>query len=174
MNVTQDGTGHKPSAPSPASRRPHTEPAFRGSIPPERSAPLQSGVGHGPERDRRRKESKTKKGTGNRQQATKRKRAEGQKKAGGHLLSRDGPSIIGAAELDFRVRNGNGYCLRAMATGMYDLPYGRGSRAGLAAGDSRLRTSVRERKPLQTSGRSVRLPDAFRGGSAIWPSLAAY
>ena len=110
------------------------------------------------------KKAKQKKGTGNGKQATKRKRAEGQKKAGGHLLSRDGPSIIGAAELDFRVRNGNGYCLRAMATGMYDLPYGRGSRAGLAAGDSRLRTSVRERKPLQTSGRSVRLPDAFRGG----------
>ena len=43
----------------------------------------------------------------------------GQKKAGGHLLSRDGPSIIGAAELDFRVRYGNGYGLRAMATGIY-------------------------------------------------------
>ncbi len=41
------------------------------------------------------------------------------KKAGGHLLSRDGPSIIGAAELDFRVRYGNGYGLRAMATGIY-------------------------------------------------------
>ena len=40
------------------------------------------------------------------------------KKAGSHLLSRDGPSIIGAGELDFRVRNGNGYFLPAMATGI--------------------------------------------------------
>ena len=43
----------------------------------------------------------------------------GKKKAGGYLLSRDGPSIIGAAELDFRVRYGNGYGLRAVATGKY-------------------------------------------------------
>ena len=43
------------------------------------------------------------------------------KKAGGHLLSRDAPSIIGAAELDFRVRYGNGYGLRAMAAGMYSI-----------------------------------------------------
>ena len=50
------------------------------------------------------------------------RRTRGKKKAGGHLLSRDGPSIIGAAELDFRVRYGNGYGLRAMATGTYGLP----------------------------------------------------
>ncbi len=40
------------------------------------------------------------------------------KKAGGYLLSRDGPSIIGTRELDFRVRDGNGYCLSVMATGI--------------------------------------------------------
>ena len=40
-----------------------------------------------------------------------------QKKAGSYLLSRE-CSIIGARELDFRVRNGNGYCLSAMATGI--------------------------------------------------------
>ena len=40
-----------------------------------------------------------------------------QKKAGSHLLS-PVRSIIGAGELDFRVRNGNGYCLPAMATGI--------------------------------------------------------
>ena len=48
-------------------------------------------------------------------------REKRQKKAGGHLLSRDAPSIIGAAELDFRVRYGNGYGLRAMAAGMYSI-----------------------------------------------------
>ena len=41
-----------------------------------------------------------------------------EKKAGGYLLSRDGPSIIGTRELDFRVRDGNGYCLSVMATGI--------------------------------------------------------
>ena len=40
-----------------------------------------------------------------------------QKKAGSHLLSRY-RSIIGAEVLDFRVRNGNGYCHLAMATGI--------------------------------------------------------
>ena len=39
------------------------------------------------------------------------------KKPGGYLLSRLIGSIIGARELDFRVRDGNGYCLSAMATG---------------------------------------------------------
>ena len=41
----------------------------------------------------------------------------GKKKPGGYLLSRLIGSIIGARELDFRVRDGNGYCLSAMATG---------------------------------------------------------
>ena len=40
-----------------------------------------------------------------------------EKKAGSHLLSRF-RSIIGAEVLDFRVRNGNGYCHLAMATGI--------------------------------------------------------
>ena len=40
------------------------------------------------------------------------------KKAGSYLLSRNESSIIGAGELDFRVRNGNGYFLSAMATGI--------------------------------------------------------
>ena len=40
------------------------------------------------------------------------------KKAGSYLLSRDEPSIIGVRELDFRVRNWNGYYLSTMATGI--------------------------------------------------------
>ena len=39
------------------------------------------------------------------------------KKPGSHLLSRLEGTIIGAGELDFRVRDGNGYCLSAMAAG---------------------------------------------------------
>ena len=39
------------------------------------------------------------------------------KEPGSYLLSRLISSIIGARELDFRVRNGNGYFLPAMATG---------------------------------------------------------
>ena len=39
------------------------------------------------------------------------------KGAGGDLLSRPGGSIIGAGELDFRVRHGNGYFLPAVAAG---------------------------------------------------------
>ena len=39
------------------------------------------------------------------------------KKPGSHLLSRHEGTIIGAGELDFRVRDGNGYCLSAMAAG---------------------------------------------------------
>ena len=46
------------------------------------------------------------------------KKPKGQKKAGSYLLSRGDPSIIGVRELDFRVRNGNGYCLSTMATGI--------------------------------------------------------
>ena len=38
------------------------------------------------------------------------------KKVGSYLLSRDEPSIIDVRELDFRVRNGNGYYLSTMAT----------------------------------------------------------
>ena len=40
-----------------------------------------------------------------------------QKKAGSYLLSRV-CSIISVRELDFRVRNGNGYYLSTMATGI--------------------------------------------------------
>ena len=40
------------------------------------------------------------------------------KKAGGFLLSRNESSIIDVRELDFRVRNGNGYYLSTMATGI--------------------------------------------------------
>ena len=40
-----------------------------------------------------------------------------QKKAGSFLLSRE-CSIIDVRELDFRVRNGNGYYLSTMATGI--------------------------------------------------------
>ena len=47
-----------------------------------------------------------------------------QKKAGSFLLSRKKSSIIGASELDFRVRNGNGYCLTAMATGIINSAKG--------------------------------------------------
>ena len=41
------------------------------------------------------------------------------KKAGSYLLSRNESSIIGVRELDFRVRNGNGYYLSTMATSIY-------------------------------------------------------
>ena len=40
------------------------------------------------------------------------------KKASSYLLSRNESSIIGVRELDFRVRNGNGYYLSTMATGI--------------------------------------------------------
>ena len=47
-----------------------------------------------------------------------------QKKAGSYLLSRNESSIIGVRELDFRVRNGNGYYLSTMATGiLYNAIY---------------------------------------------------
>ena len=38
------------------------------------------------------------------------------KKVGSYLLSRNESSIIDVRELDFRVRNGNGYYLSTMAT----------------------------------------------------------
>ena len=38
------------------------------------------------------------------------------KKSGSYLLSHHEGSIIGVRELDFRVRDGNGYCLSTMAT----------------------------------------------------------
>ena len=41
------------------------------------------------------------------------------KKASSYLLSRRKGSIIGVRELDFRVRNGNGYYLSTMATSIY-------------------------------------------------------
>ena len=58
-----------------------------------------------------------------------RKKNPPHKKSGGNICrkakkSRQPPTfaafttIIGAGELDFRVRDGNGYCLTAMATGM--------------------------------------------------------
>ena len=40
------------------------------------------------------------------------------KKASDFLLSRDEPNIIDVRELDFRVRNGNGYYLSTMVTGI--------------------------------------------------------
>ena len=49
------------------------------------------------------------------------------KKAGSFLLSRD-CSIIDVRELDFRVRNGNGYYLSTMATGIL-LPIFKGKDA---------------------------------------------
>ena len=44
-------------------------------------------------------------------------RQNNKKKPGSYLLSRRKGSIIGVRELDFRVRNGNGYYLSTMATG---------------------------------------------------------
>src|SRR5574344_104581 len=45
------------------------------------------------------------------------------------------PSIIGVRELDFRVRNGNGYCLSTMATGiLMPKPGATGFRRRVAAG----------------------------------------
>ena len=45
-----------------------------------------------------------------------RKKPRKYKKPGSVLLSHCCSSIIGAGELDFRVRDGNGYCLSAVAT----------------------------------------------------------
>ena len=42
-----------------------------------------------------------------------------QKKTGSYLLSRNESSIIDVRELDFRVRNGNGYYLSTMVTDIY-------------------------------------------------------
>ena len=63
-----------------------------------------------------------------------------QKKAGGHLLS-PVRSIIGAGELDFRVRNGNGYFLPAMATGILCQKTCPGRDAGDARAALRLRVT---------------------------------
>ena len=54
---------------------------------------------------------------GQRPSRTGRRGAKDKKKPGSHLLSRRKGTIIGAGELDFRVRDGNGYCLSAMAAG---------------------------------------------------------
>ena len=56
---------------------------------------------------KKRKEQKVPEGTG--------VQIPGTKKPGSHLLSRPEGSIIGAGGLDFRVRDGNGYCTSAMA-----------------------------------------------------------
>ena len=42
------------------------------------------------------------------------------KLSGSNLLSRHKVSIIGVRELDFRVRDGNGYSLSTMATGQFN------------------------------------------------------
>ena len=85
------------------------------------------------------------------------------KKAGSYLLSRDGPSIIGAGELDFRVRNGNGYFLSAMATGI--LIY-----ANLGEHPDALRAGRTPNKIRKTFLQVNSLP----GTATIWSSLTAY
>ena len=67
------------------------------------------------------------------------------KGAGGDLLSRPGGSIIGAGELDFRVRHGNGYFLPAVAAGpvctgiapLFPRGGGRGGRGAYTRGFAR-------------------------------------
>ena len=86
-----------------------------------------------------------------------------QKKAGGHLLSRS-RSIIGAGELDFRVRNGNGYFLPAMATGIIR-----------AASEAENFASGKYPSRLQSLGGTLsaeRNKMIFEG--TIWPSLTTY
>ena len=78
------------------------------------------------------------------------------KGAGGDLLSRPGGSIIGAGELDFRVRHGNGYFLPAVAAGPVVYRHRAPSRAGAGG-------AVAER-----------IRARFRAGRTIWSSLAAY
>ena len=53
-------------------------------------------------------------------------------------------SIIGVRELDFRVRNGNGYCLSTVATGIYACIYRAPVRSGAACARARMPASVRK------------------------------
>ena len=53
-------------------------------------------------------------------------------------------SIIGVRELDFRVRNGNGYCLSTVATGIYACTYRAPVRSGAACARARMPASVRK------------------------------
>ena len=84
-----------------------------------------------------------------------------QKKAGSHLLSRY-RSIIGAEVLDFRVRNGNGYCHLAMATGIYYYAFASRIRAFSRAPLSFMYSLLMECKPPP------------HGEAVVWPSLADY
>ena len=85
-----------------------------------------------------------------------------QKKAGSHLLFRF-RSIIGAEVLDFRVRNGNGYCHLAMATGI------------IYACRLHEVQEVSFRLPMKLSYSIFRNAILFNQGKAvIWPSLTDY
>ena len=84
------------------------------------------------------------------------------KKAGSHLLSRF-RSIIGAEVLDFRVRNGNGYCHLAMATGIYYYAFALGIRAHSRAPQGSFRTVS-----------SWNTSFFLQGEAVIWPSLSDY
>ena len=89
--------------------------------------------------------------------------ASSKKKPGSHLLSRREGTIIGARELDFRVRDGNGYCLSAMAAGHNNLSH-RPSR-GIKMGRQGAQKAPWKKKTA---------PSRFRAEGTIWPSLAAY
>ena len=71
------------------------------------------------------------------------------KKAGSHLLSRF-RSIIGAEVLDFRVRNGNGYCHLAMATGIHYYAFASRIRAFSRAPPSFMYSLLMEYKSLSS------------------------
>ena len=74
------------------------------------------------------------------------------KKVGSFLLSRNESSIIDVRELDFRVRNGNGYYLSTMAT---DILY----------------NVKNEERKLHEAGTQDGM---FRTETMIWPSLTTY
>ena len=78
-----------------------------------------------------------------------RKYKKKKKRAGGDLLSHPKGTIIGAGELGFRVRDGNGHFLLAIATG----------------------TIINSFIFL---GRRNPYPQVFTRGKAIWPGLTGY
>ena len=77
------------------------------------------------------------------------------KKPGNCLLSRLIGSIIGAGELDFRVRDGNGYFLSAMVTGLKT-------------------TKLKPKKEEPKRDKGERGEKGLFLERIIWPSLTAY
>ena len=80
------------------------------------------------------------------------------------------PSIIGASELDFRVRNGNGYCLTAMAAGINSLGNHSPAVRRLKRGPAGLRQEESGNGPFfQSLWKMYGEPEMI-----IWSSLTTY